>query len=112
MATVNQVQLVAPTQLTNADAGYYTAPTNTTTQIGRAVFCNTTGSAATITAGITTGGAIAAGTTLISARTVAPGETYVSPELAGMVLPAGSAIRALSGTGAAITFTVSGITIQ
>ncbi len=112
MATVNQVQLVAPQQLTNADAGYYTAPTNTTAKIGRAEFCNTTGSAATITAGITTGGAIAAGTTLISARTVAPGETYVSPELAGMVIPAGSAIRAQSGTSSAITFTVSGITIQ
>jgi hypothetical protein len=111
MATVNQVQLVAPQQLTNADAGYYTAPINTTAKIGRAVFCNTTGSAATISAGITTGGAIAAATTLLSVRTVAPGESYVSPELAGMVLPAGSAIRALSGTGSAITFTVSGITI-
>ena len=112
MATVSQLQLVAPQQLTNADAGYYTSPVNTTTQIGRVAFCNTTGSAATITAGITTGGAIAAGTTLISARTVAPGETYVSPELAGMVVPAGSSIRAQSGTGSAITFTVSGISIQ
>ncbi len=112
MATVNQVQLVAPTQLTNADAGYYTAGANTTAKIGRAEFCNTTGSAVTITAGITTGGAIAAGTTLISARTVAPGETYVSPELAGMVIPAASSIRASASSGSAVTFTVSGITIQ
>ncbi len=109
---MNQVQLVAPQLLTGSDAAYYTAPTNTTAKIGRVVFCNTTGSAATITAGITTGGAIAAGTTLISARTVAPGESYVSPELAGAVIPAASALRALSGTASAITFTVSGITIQ
>jgi hypothetical protein len=112
MTTIVQTQLVAPVQLANADASVYVSPTLTTTKISRAVFCNTTASAATITAGITTGGALAAATTLISARTVAPGESYVSPELAGAVLPAGSAIRAYSGTATAITFTSSGLTIQ
>lgn len=111
MTTVTQVQLVAPQQLTNADAAYYTAPTVTSAKIGRAVFCNTTGSATTITAGITTGGANAASTTLISARSIAPGESYVSPELAGAVIPAGSALHAQAGAGAAVTFTVSGLTI-
>ena len=112
MATVTQTLLVASQQLTGSDAVYWTSPANTTAQIGRAVFCNTTGSAATITAGITTGGALAAATEIISARTIAPGETYVSPELAGQVIPAGSALRALSGTASAITVAVSGITIQ
>lgn len=111
MSTVNQVQLVAPAQLGNADASIYTAPTLTTAKIGRAVFCNTTASAVAITVGITTGGALGASTTLISARSVAPGETYVSPELAGAVLPAGSAIRAYAGSASAITCTVSGLTI-
>ena len=110
--TVNQSQLVAPQQITNADAAYYTVPANTTAKIGRAVFVNTTAGALTITAGITTGGALAAGTTLISARNIAPGESYVSPELAGAVIPAGSAIRALASANTSITFTVSGITIQ
>ena len=112
MSTVNQALLVAAQQLTGSDAVYYTAPANTTAKIGRAVFCNTTGSAATITAGITTGVALAAGNEIISARTLAPGETYVSPELAGQVIPAGSTLRALSGTASAITVAVSGITIQ
>ncbi len=80
MTTITQVQLVAPAQLGSSDAAVYTAPTSTTAKIGRAVFTNTTASAVTITAGITTGGALAAGTTMISARTVAPGEAYVSPE--------------------------------
>lgn len=111
MTTVNQSQLVAPTQLANADAAVYVAPALTTSKIGRAVFCNTTGSAVTITAGITTGSAISASTTLISARSLAPGESYVSPELAGAVLPAGSAIRAFASAATAVTFTASGLTI-
>lgn len=111
MTTITQVQLVAPQQLGNADASVYTAPTQTTAKIGRAVFTNTTASAVTITAGITTGGALGAATTLISALPIAPGASYVSPELAGAVLPAGSAIRAYASAGAAITFTASGLTI-
>jgi hypothetical protein len=111
MTTVTQIQIVAPQQLASSDAGLFTSPTQTTTKIGRAVFCNTTASATTITSGITTGGALAAATTLISARSIAPGETYVSPELAGIVMPAGSQLRAYAGAATAVTFTVSGLTI-
>lgn len=111
MSTVNQFQLVAPLQLTAADAAVYTVGVASTIKIGRAVFCNTSGAATTITAGITTGGALAASTTLISARPIAPGESYVSPELAGAVIPAGSQIHAFAGAATAVTFTVSGLTI-
>lgn len=111
MTTVAQLQLVAPQQLANADAAVYTVPAATTAKIGRAVFCNTTASATTITAGITTGGSNTASTTLISARPIAPGESYVSPELAGAVIPAGSALHASAGAATAVTLTVSGLTI-
>lgn len=111
MTTVSQVQLVPPAQLGNVDAAVYTAPTQTTAKVGRAVFINTTASATTITAGITTGGALGASTTLISARPIAPGESYVSPELAGAVIPAGSQIHAFAGVASAVTFTASGLTI-
>jgi hypothetical protein len=110
MTTVTISQLVAPTQLAGSDASVYTAPAQTTAQIGRAVFTNTTASAVTITAGITTGGALAASTTLISARSLAPGEAYVSPELAGAVLLAGSQLHAFSSAANAVTFTASGLT--
>lgn len=112
MTTITQLQLVAPQQLGNADASLYAAPTSSTAKIGRAVFTNTTASAVTITAGITTGGALVAGTTLISARTIAPGEAYVSPELAGAVIPAISALRAFASAAASITFSASGLLIQ
>jgi hypothetical protein len=111
MTTVTTIQLVAPQQLGNADASVYTVPTATTAKIGRAVFCNTSASALTITAGITTGGALGASTTLISARSLAPGESYVSPELAGAVIPAGSQIHAYASAATSVTFAASGLTI-
>jgi len=112
MTTLTQIQLVAPFQLPAADAATYNPPTQTTAKIGRAVFTNTTASAVTITAGITTGGALGAATTMISARVLAPGEAYVSPELAGAVIPAGSSLRVFSNTATAVTFTASGLIIQ
>lgn len=112
MTTITQVQLVSPQQLATADAAIYTVPTQTTAKIGRAVFTNTSASAVTITAGITTGGALGASTTLISAQTLAPGTSYVSPELAGQVFYAGSQIHAYSNTASAVTCAISGLIIQ
>jgi hypothetical protein len=112
VTTVLQTLLVAPAQLGNTDAAVYTAPTQQTAKVGRAVFTNTTAGAVQITAGITTGGALTAGTTLISARTIAPGESYVSPELSGAVIVAASKLRAFASAAAAITLTVSGLVIQ
>ena len=112
MTTITPAQLVAPQQLGSADASVYTAPTQTTAKIGRAVFTNTSASALTITAGITPGGALGASTTLIPARPIAPGESYVSPELAGAVIPAGSQIHAHASAAASVTFTASGLVVQ
>jgi len=112
MTTISQSQLVAPVQLGSADASFYNAPTSTSAKIGRAVFTNTTASAVTITAGITTGGALGAATTMISARILAPGESYVSPELAGAVIPPGSSLRAFASAVTSVTFTASGLIVQ
>lgn len=111
MTTVTIVPLVSPQQLGNADATIYTAPTQTTAKIGRAVFTNTSVSAVTITAGITTGGALGASTTLISAQSIAAGQSYVSPELAGQVIPSGSVIRAFCSAATSVTVAISGLTI-
>lgn len=111
MTTITPVQLVAPTQLGTADASLYSPVTPVSAQIGRAVFTNTSASATTITAGITPASAIGASTTLIAARPIAPGESYVSPELAGAVLPPGAQLHAFAGAATSVTFTVSGITI-
>ena len=113
MTTITLVQLVAPAQLAGTDAAaVYTAPALTSAKIGRAVFTNTTAGPVTITAGISTGGALAAATTLISAMTLAAGQSYVSPELAGAIIPAASALRAYASAGTSVTFTASGLIIQ
>jgi len=113
MATVNIIQLVAPIQLATDGAPVYTAPTQTTAKISRAVFTNTTGSSVTITAGIVpSGSGLSAAQTMISAFALAAGAAYVSPELAGAVLPSGYQLFANSNTASAVTFTASGVTIQ
>lgn len=112
MTTITLSQLVAPQQLGTSDAAVYSAPTQTTAQIGRAVFTNTSASAVTITAGITPGGALGASNIMISARTLAPGEAYVSPELAGAVLSPNSQLHAYASVANAVTFTASGLIVQ
>ncbi len=108
MSTINQTLLVPPTAMTAADAMYYTVAANTTVKIGRAIFCNTDTTAHTVTININTGTSSAANE-VMAAVAVAAGATYVSPELAGMVLPPTYQIRGLAAT--QITMTVSGITI-
>ena len=112
MATVNTVQLVAPIQLTGSDAPYYTAPPNTSAKIGRAVFSNPDTSVHTITANIVPlAGSAGVGNQIINARSLAPGETYVSPELAGAVIPPGSSLHGLADTATKVVLMVSGLTI-
>ena len=110
MATVTQTLLVPPIQMTSSDAAYYTAPNLTTAKIGRAVFCNTDTAAHTITINIASGASSAANE-LIQTLSIAPGQTYVSQELSGQVIPAGFALRGLASTAAMVTMTVSGVTI-
>lgn len=108
MATIVQTQLVAPVAMTGSDAPYYTVASLTTAKIGRAIFCNTDTVAHALTMNITTGTSAGANT-FISARAISPGETYVSPELAGAVIPAGQSLRGLSH--ATVTISVSGIVV-
>ena len=110
MTTVTQVLLTPTTQLGSSDASVYTAPTNTTAKIGRAIFASVTSSAVTIYSGITTGGALGASNQLLQ-RSLAGYETYVSPELAGAVIVAGSQIHAYASASTSVNFTVSGLTI-
>jgi hypothetical protein len=110
--TVRAYRLIPGSQLTNAAATYFTSPAATTTVVKRALFSNTTATTQTITVNVvTSGGSSSVSNQVINARAVAPGETYVSPELAGVVLGAGDFIQALSSANASITFVASGIEI-
>lgn len=112
--TITAKQMVAPQQLTAADALYYTAPANTTSVIKRASFTNTSAGAVTITANIVPpAGASAASNRVIDPQiaVLSAGQTYVAPELAGKTMPAGTMLRMLASAGASITAAVDGVEI-
>jgi hypothetical protein len=111
--TIRQVQLVAPTQIAGAATTYLTVPANTTYRIGRAGFSNPSGAAIPITVYLVpAAGAASAANELIDAVNVPAGSTYVSPELAGLVMPAGSTLQALAGTAGVVVLYASGVSIQ
>lgn len=107
--TITAKRFAAGSQLTAAATTYYTAPANTKAVVKQAELVNTTGAAVTCTVYvIPSGGAANAANTVISARSIAPGEAYPCPELVNQVLEAGGFIQAL---GLNVSFNASGIEI-
>jgi hypothetical protein len=113
--------LVPPQLLSNADAVYYTAPISTTStgsgnvtaKITRATFINTANGAITLTVGLVPPqGTLGSGNTLINAFSIPANQTFVSPELAGLVIPAGYTLHASAGTANDIVIVISGLTVQ
>lgn len=91
-------------QLTTVAATLYTSPTNTKTIVTEATFTNVDTVARLLTVYIVrSGGSAGAANTLIAARSLAKGEAYVSPELAGQVLGPGDFIQAKADANTAIT---------
>jgi len=91
-------------QLTAAAATYYTAPANTKSIIKKLTFTNTTGIARTVTVYLVPyAGTAGATNTLISARAIAPGETYDCTEAMGQELATGGFLQALSDLTASLT---------
>jgi hypothetical protein len=54
------------------------------------------------------GGTASAANCVLSARSIAPGETYTCPQLVGQVLEAGGIISTLAGTATALTISAAG----
>jgi hypothetical protein len=108
MATVTVKKLVASQQLTGSSALYYTA-TNCKTIVDKCTLTNTTAGAITATLDIVdSGGAAGVTERLISAKSIAAGETYTCPEVVGHILGDGDAIYALASAATSITIRVSG----
>jgi hypothetical protein len=100
--------LIASQQLTDSNATYYTA-TNVRTIIDKMTICNTTAGAVTATIDIVdSGGAAGVTERLISARSIAAGETYPCPEVVGHYLSNGDTIQGLAGAAASLTIRASG----
>lgn len=87
-------------------------PANTRRKITAAIVCNPTAVAKTFTAYVVpSGGAAGATNTYISARTIAPGESYTCPELVGRGMNAGGFVQTLADvTGLTFKFEAFDIT--
>lgn len=107
--TTTAKRLVSGSQLTGSAATYYTAPALTRSVIKSAQLVNTTASAVAATVYLVpSGGSAGATNTLISARSIAPGETYNCPELINEVIEPAGTIQAL---GLNLTLVVGGVEV-
>lgn len=105
---VNPRALFNAKQAENAETTQYTS-TGARTIVDKFTATNTTASAATLTVRLVpSGGAAGAGNTVLSAKSIAAGETYNCPEVVGHVLESGDFISTLAGTASAITIRASG----
>lgn len=112
--TVRAIAIARNLQLPNAVGVQFTAPANTVTVIKRAVFTNTSAGARIVTAHVVpSGGTVSNATMLINGQSLSippgPGSSYVSPELAGVVLSAGDTLQCFADAAAGVTLTVNGI---
>ena len=102
-------RLVDGSQLTAVAATYYTTPLNTLTTIAACTLTNTTAGAVTVTLHLVPGaGAASASNCILSARTLAAGESYNVGSAIGQTLAAGGTLQGLAGTAACITLVASG----
>ena len=100
-------QIIPGSQMTGAVATYYTAQQQTIIQ--SMDLCNTTAGAVACTIYVTPlAGTTNATTTIISAKSIAAGETYICPEAVGMIVEAGGLIR---GLGLNVTIMASGVKV-
>lgn len=102
-------RLVSGSQVANVATTYYTTPANTKTTISAMTATNTTAGAVTLTVHLVPSGGVAgADNCILSARTLAAGETFNVASAIGQTLEAGGLIQALAGSAASITLVASG----
>ena len=105
-------RMVTGSQLTAAAATYYTVGTSARAQIQAMTLTNTTGGAVTATVYLVpSGGTAAASNTILSAKSIAAGESYKCIEAIGQWLEAGGTIQALAGSATSISLVASGIEV-
>ena len=95
---------IAAAQLTAAAATYYTAPSATTATINNLSLTNTSANPVAVTLyRVPSAGTAGAGNTILSAFSLAAGQSYVPPQAIGLQMDPGMTLQALAGTASAVT---------
>lgn len=106
--TVTVKNIIPRKQAEAAQTGQYTA-VNCKAIIDKFTATNSTLSAVTFSVNlVASGGSASAQNVVLSGKSIAPGETYLCPELVGQVLESGGFISTLAGTASALTISASG----
>jgi len=106
--TVTVKNIIPRKQAENAQTAQYTA-LNCTCVIDKFTVTNTTALNVPFSVNLLPSGGVASAANLVlSARSIAPGETYTCPQLVGQVLEPGGIISTLAGSGASLTLSASG----
>ena len=106
--TVTVKNIIPRKQAENAQTAQYTA-TNCKTLIDKFTVTNTTAGNVTFSCNlVAAGGSAGVANLVLSARAVAPGETYSCPELVGQSLESGDFISTIAGAATSLTISASG----
>lgn len=106
--TITVKNIIPRKQAEAVDTTQYTA-VNCKTVIDKFTATNTTGSPVTISVNLVANpGAAAASNRVVSAKSIAPGETYNFPELVGQSLEAGGFISTIASAATALTISSTG----
>lgn len=108
---VSITTLIAPQQLTNGVATYYTS-TGVKTRIDKLTLTNTSAAPVTVSLYlVASGGSAADSNTITSDKIVLVNETWNCPDMVGQVMVAGSTIQAIADTVNAVTISAGGAQI-
>ena len=108
-ATVRNI--IPRKQAENAQTTQYTA-TNCRTTILKFTATNTTSGNVTISVNLVpSGGSASAANLVTNLRAIAPGESYIFPELVGQVLEPGGFISTIAGAATSLTISASGLEV-
>lgn len=111
MAAVSRIRIVASGQLplSASIVEIGVVPVNSVWVNTQLTFCNTDTVARQVTvhATATSGTAAAASNRIVSAKTLAAGETWTSPDVASQVFSAGMAIKAFADAATVVTYHAS-----
>jgi hypothetical protein len=102
---MQRIPVVIPSaQLTASAAVYYTAPNGVTSTINNLSLTNTSASPVAVTLyRVASGGSASAANMILSAFSLAAGQTYVPPQAIGLQLSQGMTLQALASTASAVT---------
>ncbi len=106
-------RIIPGSTLTTADTPYYTTPNNKQCVIKRLVMTNTGASIVSVTLNLpSSGGPSTQQNRIVSARSLNPGQSYVSTEAIGQVLESGGEIRGLATIAGIVSIVASGVEIS